>query len=204
MKIQFTTTCALLLSAAIATAQQTERPRIVAGDGLAEERGGTHIVYWDTVANISVGQLAIEYGRPDWKKEYEDPATFDSMTKGKVWRMGKNFWTLIDTSLPLRISGKDVAPGYYYLGLRRSADGANWALAFFDPAPLRAARSDAFLINTAKADFEIPVKVEPSRQIAPKLTIALPFEEKTPTQVTFRLAWGNFTATAPIEVTLGQ
>jgi hypothetical protein len=185
-------------------AQQTAKPAIVAEDGPMEERGGARVLYWDTKLDTSAGQFAIEYGRPDWKKDYEDPAKFDAMTKGKVWRMGKNFWTLLDTSLPLTISGKSVAPGYYYIGLRRSADGANWSLAFLDPAPLRAARSDGFLVNKAKMAFEVPVKVEPSKEIVGKLAIALMYEEKTPTHVTFKLAWGNFTATAPIEVSLAK
>jgi hypothetical protein len=203
MKIRLMIALAWVLCAT-AAAEQPAKPRFVAEDGAAEERGGARVLYWDTQANTSAGQLAIEYGRPEWKKDYEDPAKFDSFTKGKVWRMGKNFWTLLDTSLPLRISGKRVAPGYYYLGLRRSADGARWTLAFFDPAPLRAARSDGFLINKATMAFEVPVKVESSQQIAPKLTISLAYDEKTPTRVTFKLAWGNFTATAPVEVSLAE
>jgi hypothetical protein len=204
MKIRFLMAFALLLGATVAAGQQPAKPQFVAEDGAAEDRGGARVLYWDTKLDTSAGQFAIEYGRPEWKKEYEDPAKFDAMTKGKAWRMGKNFFTLLDTSLPLTISGKTVAPGYYYLGLRRSADGANWSLAFFDPAPLRAARSDGFLINKDKVAFEVPVKVEPSKEIAGRLAIALMYEEKAPTHVTFKLAWGNFTATAPIEVSLAK
>jgi hypothetical protein len=169
-----------------------------------EERGGARVLYWDTKLDTSAGQFAIEYGRPDWKKAYEDPAKFDEMTKGKVWRMGKNFWTILDTSLPLKISGKLVPPGYYCLGLRRSADGAQWSLAFLDPAKLRAARSDGFIINKAKVEFEAPVKVEKSKDIAAKLAISLEYPKKNPTNVAFKLAWGNFVATAPIEVSLAK
>jgi hypothetical protein len=39
---------------------------------------------------------------------YEDPVKFDRMTKGKTWRQGKDFWTVLDTNLPLRIAGKEV------------------------------------------------------------------------------------------------
>jgi hypothetical protein len=34
------------------------------------------------------GSLADRLGRPVWRKEYEDSATFDKMTKGKVYRLG--------------------------------------------------------------------------------------------------------------------
>ena len=181
-----------------------QQPAIVPEGGPMEERGGARVLYWDTKLDTSAGQFAIDYGRPEWKKDYEDPAKFDAMTKGKVWRMGKNFWTILDTALPLKISGKSVPPGYYCIGLRRSADGSQWSLAFLDPAKLRAARSDGFIINKAKVEFEVPVKVEPSKDIAAKLTIALEYQEKDATHVTFKLAWGNFVATAPIDVSLAK
>jgi hypothetical protein len=181
-----------------------QKPAIVPEGGAMEERGSARVLYWDTKLDTSAGQFAIDYGRPEWKKEYEDQVKFDAMTKGKVWRMGKNFWTILDSALPLKISGKSVPPGYYYLGLRRSADGSQWSLAFLDPVKLRAARSDGFIINKAKVEFEVPVKVEPSKDIATKLTIALAYPEKDATHVTFKLAWGNFVATAPIEVSLAK
>ncbi len=34
--------------------------------------------------NSFVGQLAINYGQPVWKAEYEDLGLFDKMTKGQV------------------------------------------------------------------------------------------------------------------------
>jgi DUF2911 family protein len=67
----------------------------------------------------------------DQIKEYEDPVKFDGMTKGKTWRLGKDFWTVLDTNVPLKIAGKEVAAGTYYLGLFRSADGSAWSLAFY-------------------------------------------------------------------------
>ncbi|MBI4166894.1 MAG: DUF2911 domain-containing protein [Acidobacteria bacterium] len=183
--------------------QQPPSQRIIVAEGGAmEERGSARVLYWDTKLNTYAGQFAIDYGRPEWKKDYEDPAKFDGMTKGKVWRMGKDFWTILDSSLPLKISGKSVPPGYYYLGLRRSTDGAQWSLALLDPVKIRAALLDAYIINKAKVEFEVPVKVEHAKDIVGKLTIALAYQEKTPTHVTFKLAWGNFVATAPIEVTL--
>ena len=181
-----------------------QKPGIVAEDGELEQRGGARVLYWNTMLDAPAGQLAIEYGRPEWKKAYEDPAKFDSMTKGKVWRMGKNFFTLLDTSLPLTISGHAVPPGYYFLGLGRSADGAHWSLSFFDPAKIRAAHLDGFVVNKAHVEFQVPVKVERSDTITDKLSITLPYEKETPTKISFRLAWGNFVATVPIDVSLAH
>lgn len=204
MKTRWMLAIVLVLGSLPLLAQQKPTREIVPEGGELEERGGARVLYWNTKVDGPAGQLAIEYGRPEWKKTYEDPAEFDKMTKGKVWRMGKNFFTLLDTSLPLKISGRTIAPGYYFLGLRRSADGASWSMAFMDPSKVRAARLDGFVIDKAHVEFEVPVKMEKSKDIAGKLAITLPYPEATPTHVTFRLAWGNFIATAPIEVSLAK
>ncbi len=204
MKIRFLILPALFVAAAPHFAQQASAPEVGGFGGGMDERGSTRVLYWNSKLNVPAGQFAIDYGRPEWKKDYDDAAKFDGMTKGKVWRMGKDFWTALDTSLPLKISGKSVAPGYYYLGLRRSADGSAWSLAFIDPAKVRTAQLDGFVIEKAKVEFEVPVKMEKSSDIAGKLLITLPYAEKTPTNVTFKLAWGNFVATAPVEVSLAK
>src|SRR2546425_5669783 len=127
-----------------------DKPAIEAfGGAEPDERGSTRLLYWDRQKDVGAGEFAIDYGRPVWKKDYDDSAKFDGMTNGKTWRLGKDFWTVLDTNLPLRIAGKEVAPGTYYLGLFRSADGAAWSLAFIEPAKARAAHLDAFEINKA-------------------------------------------------------
>jgi hypothetical protein len=133
----------VLLSLIPAHAQQS-KPTVVAEGGQLDDRASARVLYWNTVKHGAAGQFAIDFGRPLWKSIYEDPAKFDQMTKGKVWRMGSNFWTTLDTCLPLKISGKKVSVGYYYLGLHRSDDGSKWSLAFIDPAKVRAAHIDAF------------------------------------------------------------
>lgn len=184
-------------------AQQPE-PEIVAEGGNPDDRASARVLYWNTRLDGSAGQLAIDYGRPAWKKDYEDPAKFDAMTKGKVWRMGSNFWTLLDTSLPLRISGKAVPAGYYFVALRRSADGAQWSLVFIDPVKVRAARLDGFEIQKARVEFEAPAKVEKTTAITEKLTITFSYPKDAPTKVAMSLAWGNLLVTAPIEVSLAK
>ena len=126
------------------------------GDADPNDRGYDRVLYWDQQKDSAAGEFSIHYGRPVWKKEYEDAAKFDGMTKGKTWRLGKDFWTVLDTNLPLKIGEKEIASGSYYLGLFRSADGATWSLAFIDPAKARVAHLDAFEINKA------PIQVKPA------------------------------------------
>ena len=189
---------------ALAALAQQPQPAIVAEGGGPDDRASARMLYWNTKLDASAGQFAIDYGRPVWKKEYEDPAKFDSMTKGKVWRMGSNFWTALDTSLPLKIAGKEVRPGYYFLGLRRSADGAHWNLAFIDPAKVRAARMDGFEVQKAKVEFEAPMTSDKATEKVDKLAITLSYPKETPTKVALRVAWGDLALTAPIEVSLAK
>ena len=68
-----------------ADAQQNKpRPKIIAFGSDSPERGTTRVGYWNNEKNMGAGQFAIDYGRPVWRKEYEDTANFDKVTKGKV------------------------------------------------------------------------------------------------------------------------
>jgi len=193
----------VLLSLTPAHAQQS-KPAIVAEGGQPDDRASARVLYWNTVKNGAAGQFAINYGRPVWKNDYEDPIKFDAMTKGKIWRMGSNFWTDLDTCLPLKISGKKVPAGYYYLGLHRSDDGSKWSLAFIDPAKVRAAHVDAFDIAKAPVEFEAPMFVTSAASKPEKLTIELSYPKDDFRKVTLNVAWGTLALTAPIEVTVAE
>ncbi|HST20985.1 MAG TPA: DUF2911 domain-containing protein, partial [Blastocatellia bacterium] len=129
------------------------RPLIVAFGSDSAERGTTRVGMWNTKKNMGAGQFAIDYGRPVWRKEYEDTAKFDKMTNGKVYRLGSNFWTTLDSDVPLVIAGKSIPAGHWYLGLHRSKDGATWSLVFIDPAKARAGHMDASEIERAPIAF---------------------------------------------------
>ncbi len=190
-----------MLTFALATVAQAPKG-ISAEGGDPDDRASARVLYWDEAKKAAAGQFAIDYGRPVWKKDYEDPAKFDAMTKGKVWRMGSNFWTSLDTCLPVSIGGRAVRPGYYYLGLHRSADGASWSLAFIDPGQVRQAHLDAFDIRQAQVAFEAPMSVEKAQGVVQKLTITLTYTKENQTNVTMRVTWGNLALTTPIKVTL--
>jgi hypothetical protein len=203
MKTHSLVAAAILLSAISALAQQA-KPVLVAEGGGSDDRASARVVYWNLKKNADAGQFAIDYGRPVWKSVYEDAAQFDAMTKGKVWRMGSNFWTVLDTSLPLKVSGREVPVGSYYLGLHRAADGSTWSLAFIDPGKIRAAHLDAFNIQQAPVEFEVPVSIAKTETKADKLTITLSYPKENIRKVTLKLEWGNLALTAPIDVTVSD
>lgn len=203
MNIRIALAVCVFLALIPAHAQQS-KPTVVAEGGQPDDRGSARVLYWNTVKNEAAGQFAINYGRPVWKSIYEDPAKFDGMTKGKTWRMGSNFWTVLDSCLPLKISGRDVPAGYYYLGLHRSDDGSRWSLAFIDPAKVRAAHIDAYDINKAPAAFEVPMSTANAATKAEKLTIELTYPKDDFRKVTLSVKWGTLALTAPIEVTVAE
>ncbi|MEW5976738.1 MAG: DUF2911 domain-containing protein [Acidobacteriota bacterium] len=197
--------CALLLLAgSVSFSGQPKKGSIVGFGGQPSEQGTTRVLYWNQQLNSSAGEFAISYGRPVWKQDYEDPVKLDILTKGKVWRMGDNFWTVLDTNLPLKIAGREVPVGSYYLGVQRSEDGKDWTLLFIDPAKARELRLDAFEIGRAPILYRTPLSFGRSATVNEKLTISLEFEKESPTDVTLSVAWGNLNLTAPVRVTLSQ
>jgi hypothetical protein len=198
--ILFLLSFGLVLSCCVATSAQQQKPKIDAFGSDSSERGTTRIGYWDNVKNGGTGQFAIDYGRPVWKKDYEDTAKFDSMTKGRVWRLGSNFWTVLDTDIPIKISGKTVPVGSWYIGLKRSSDGASWSLAFINPAKVKAALLDASEIGRAPVDFEAPMTLEKAGDTKDKLVIDLIIDNSNIYEPSLSIAWGNLKLTAPIQV----
>jgi len=203
MKIHSLLAVALFFS--LPAAAQQQRPKIVAEGGTPDDRASARVLYWNAQTDAAAGQVAIDYGRPVWKKDYNDPAKFDGMTRGKIWRMGSNYWTILDTELPLSIGGKKVPVGFYYLGLHRSEEGSEWSLVFIDPIRARKQRLDAFQIEKAPVEFEAHMSaVGQAEAPAEKLTITLSYPKDDIKHVTLRVAWGNLVLSAPIEVAVPE
>jgi hypothetical protein len=190
----------LCLASTLLAQDAKPKPKVVSFGSDSPERGTTRVGYWNLEKNMGIGQFAIDYGRPVWRKEYEDTAKFDAMTKGKVYRLGSNFWTTLDTDMPLKIAGKTVPPGSWYLGLHRSDDGATWSLAFIEPDKARAAHVDASEIERAPVAFKIPMTTDQAGEMKEKLTIDLVRQKENLKDVTLRIAWGKIQLSAPVEV----
>jgi len=175
-------------------------PPIVAFGSDSPERGTTRVGFWNTKKDKGAGQFAIDYGRPVWKKDYEDTAKFDAMTKGNVYRLGSNFWTTLDSDMPLNIAGTQIPAGLWYLGLHRSQDGATWTLVFIDPMKARAEHVDASEISRAPIAYKAAMTLEQATESKDKLTIDLVFKRANPKNVTLRIGWGKLQLSAPVQV----
>lgn len=166
--------------------------------GKMSERGETRILFWDGNENAPVGEFVIAYGLPKWKAEYAESGTFDKMTKGRVWRLGKNFWTVLDTNLPLRVGGEQIEPGSYYLGVMRSTDGKKWELCFIDPASAREKRLDASQIGMAEIALKAPLRFSGDQPTQETLTMTLEKAEKKLNRATLKITWGTFLLQTPV------
>ena len=191
----------ILLWAWAASAQE-QKSSLQAFVDKIDDRGETRILYWDGAKNAAAGQVVVHYGRPSWRPEYDDPKNFDAMTKGKTWRLGKDFWTTLVTDVPLKIAGKDLAPGSYYLGAERSADGASWSLAFYEPAKTRVDHIDASQIEKASASFKVPLTFKAAAATHERLSIALTNTKEKPQEIALTIAWGKFELAAPVQARL--
>ena len=159
-----------------------------------EQRASTRIGYWYKNVNAGLGEMVISYGRPVWKEQYAQQ--LDQMTRGKMWRMGDNYWTLLDTNLPVQIAGVDVPVGLYYLAVKRSQDGAKWELVFIDPAKSRQKRLDSYDVGTRPAEvpvlFTAPLAFEENdAEKAERLTVLLKLDSGSKTEGSMKLTWGN-------------
>ena len=194
----------VLLAAGTLRAQQGAKYAAGGGDP-PDDRGSARLLYWNVTKDQAAGQIAFNYGRPEWRKDYENAASFDTMTRGKIWRMGSNFWTNLYTDLPITISGKSIKPGMYFLGLERSADGSSWSLAFIDPVKVRKVHLDSFQIERAAVEFTAPMNTEVAGSDAvEKFTIVLAAPQNDPKNLTLKVSWGHLALSAPVKVTVGQ
>lgn len=187
---------AVALLASPVLAQQ--QAGLQAFDNNKDERGEARVLFWDNAKNGAAGEFCITYGRPLWKAEYEQNENFEKMTRGKVWRAGKNFWTTLDSNVPLEIAGRAVAPGAYYLGVHRSDDGKSWSLAFIDPDAARKDRLDAFEIQKAPVAFKVPLAFAETEESQARLAITLERQPENTQASTLKIAWGRFVLTAPV------
>jgi hypothetical protein len=79
MKRSFLLVTLALALGAVALAQE-QKSSIAAFGGKPDERGSTRLLFVDSGRRAILGEFAINYGRPAWKKEYEDAAAFDKIT----------------------------------------------------------------------------------------------------------------------------
>ena len=154
-------------------------------------RGSTRILYWN--GDHSGGEVAIEYGKPVWKDDYDAVV---AKAEPARWRLGQNFWTNLDTSIDLKFGATEIAPGQWYLVLARKADGT-YALDFLDPVEVRDHHVDAFTVALAKGGTEVPLSYRKVDVRADHLLIRIDLDGSVKNGAKLVIQFGKHELTAP-------
>ena len=172
------------------------------------ERGYSSISYWtnrDDGVEIGGGRISVEHGKPKWPAALDEQPAFNRATVGRLWRLGNNKWTTLDTQLPLRFANRKVEPGIYYLVLERP-DSKTWNLAFVSPRSVSPGFIDAWAAQARPR--EVPILFSVSLRYArgsktAELEMHLALEKDDMSKGLLHIQWGphQLETTFDIDVT---
>jgi len=165
--------------------------------GGQNQRNNTAVVLLDDRSLL--GLVTLTYGVPEWKPEYTDKA--EEMTKGRIFRLGRDNWALFDSSIAIKFGDVTVPAGIYYLGISRSKDGATWNLVFIDPAQAKAAGATPPKPEPAPHAYDVVLTHERTEgKITQKLDVNMVNDKSQPTRGTLTIVWGDHKATSSYEM----
>lgn len=163
------------------------------------KRTGFRVAYFSN--NGSPGQVAIDHGVLAWKDEF-DAGIASGKFDGQRWRLGKDFWTRLDTSFDLVVGGTSVPAGSYYLTLERTKEGA-YNLAFNDPAKIRAMKLDPFMAQRSSGGIEVGLTYAALENKASTLSITMPMDKADQFAGKLAIQFGGHEVSAPVKVLQG-
>lgn len=138
---------------------------------------------------------SITHGQPVWQDKYDGML---DMLKGKINRLGKDWFTTLITSAELELGGVKVAPGSYVVGLACDKDG-KFALALLDSSKAMQDKVNPFF-GEWKPDYLLPLTLNKNVGKETVSLMVMTFDAKADDggKGTFTLAWGKHTLTAPV------
>ena len=152
--------------------------------------------------NGGAGQVSIEHAAVPWSDKLA-AAVGSEKILGTKWRLGADFWTSLDSSLPLTVAGVDVPAGYYYLTLEQR-DADTFVLALHDAAAVRKTRLDGFQADKLEGGIEVPMQHQTGDEVAERLAITIAVEKGSTDAGTLQIAFGPHTLTAGVTVELAK
>jgi len=187
---------AALCLALPATAQKLH---VIEGKG---ERAQTSVLFFGE--NV-MGGMQFIYTAPLWKDSYD--GMFDQL-KGKLHRLGKDWWTTFNTTADVDFGGTKVPAGCYVVGLECDKDG-KFSLALLDATKAMKQGAMPFPVTEDggmnwKPEIRVPLTLnkDGAKESAEKMTMTLKVEGEDLAKGSFTFAWGKHTLTAPVAVQL--
>jgi hypothetical protein len=190
MHMRFLTAALAALSLTVpATAQK------LGGMAATSMRAETRIMA--ATEDFSVFTMAsLTYGQPEWQAQYD--AMIDKL-KGKVNRLGKDWFTTLISLSDLEIGGAKIPAGSYIVGLHCDQDG-KFALALMDST--KAMKDKVYPGMDFKPEIVCPLTLnkDAAKEVVAKLTMTFDAKQADGGKGTFTLAWGKHTLTAPVQI----
>ncbi|MHC5062596.1 MAG: TPR end-of-group domain-containing protein [Planctomycetota bacterium] len=138
-----------------------------------------------------VSELVLSYNPVAWLKRLPSREEFDRQTRGHSWRLGKNFWTVLESNRNLRSMDGMIPAGTWYLGVHRATDGSFW-LSFHDPRDVRHQLIDSFWIDESRAKFHLALEFEEAEALVDPLTLSLNADPETEGKIDLEIAWAGY------------
>lgn len=190
MHVRFLTAAIAAISFSLPVAAQK-----LGGMAASSTRGETRLMA--ATEDFSVFTMAsLTYGQPEWKASYD--AMLDKL-KGKVNRLGKDWFTTLITMSDLEIGGAKIPAGSYIVGLHCDQDG-KFALALLDST--KAMKNKIYPGMDFKPEFVCPLTLnkDAAKDVVSKMTMTFDAKQEDGGKGTFTLAWGKHTLTAPAQI----
>jgi len=190
MHVRFLTAAIAAISFSLPVAAQK-----LGGMAASSTRGETRLMA--ATEDFSVFTMAsLTYGQPEWKASYD--AQLDKL-KGKVNRLGKDWFTTLITMSDLEIGGAKIPAGSYIVGLHCDQDG-KFALALLDST--KAMKNKIYPGMDFKPEFVCPLTLnkDAAKDVVSKMTMTFDAKQEDGGKGTFTLAWGKHTLTAPAQI----
>ena len=146
--------------------------------------------------------MSIQYGQPEWKDEYD---TMLDKLKGRLSRLGKDWWTTLSTSVDVEIGGTMVAAGNYVLGLQCDKDG-KFSIVGMEATKALKSGAVPFGPQTWKPDFVVPMefKKDANKTVVQLMEIELTSDAKDAVRGALKVRWGKHELIAPMAVSFAK
>jgi hypothetical protein len=125
--------------------------------------------------------------------------------KGSNQRLGKNWWTSLETYAALDIGGAKIPAGNYYLGIHVDAQGKFYLLVI-DAKTAIAKSYTPFMPQDWQTDIKVPLTLARNslKEVAQKMEIELSADKAKPASGKFAIRWGKHELSAPVTFQIGN
>jgi hypothetical protein len=175
------------------------RAQIKVFGGQDSDRRASSVLAFEGENFAFKGAVCINYSQPTWKDAY-DKEIDGGKFNGTNQRLGKNWWTSLDTTIALDIGGTKVNPGIHYLGINIDSKG-KCSLAVLESKKALDNGWTPFQPDKWKVDTLVPLTMNKNAlsESQTKMVIAIESDKADPSKGKFSIQWGKHELTAPVK-----